>query len=158
MPSSTLRSTLNHDHLIGGHPYNWYDVTQSCYACIEEFTKQLTGSVPQDPQKEAKPSKKAPTLYSTSGLATNGVRPLAPIIPLDKTASKPVASGLNRLEELIKARALNSYPMKVINAVRDKISNNSLMNAAPDAAIRSVFAQGQIVIWAVEGETLLAPF
>lgn len=114
--------------------------------------KQLNDSVPQPisaPNADPKPVD--PILYS------NNLRPLA-LAPIQVQGQKPKESQkvpqkalVARIEELFMKKAINSYPMKVLKAIRDKVSNNSFVTASPDAATRSVFAQSQMIIWAVEG-------
>ena len=71
-----------------------------------------------------------------------------PLIRKRKSGTK------ERIEEILSKSALASYPVKVLKAVRDRFSNNALFSATPDAGIRSVFAESQIIIWAVEGKIL----
>lgn len=137
----------------GGHPHTWNALTNACLTRIETFAKHLNDSV-QPPAataiapKAGHQEKQVPVLYSASKS-----RPLAgpkddqkkPNNMNDQSSKKKI------LESVLSKMALNSYPVKILKAIKDKFSNNALFASAPDAGTRAVFAQSQIIIWAVEG-------
>jgi nucleoporin NDC1 len=148
----------------GGHPHNWNNLSSACLNKIENFVKKLNDSVAA-PVSAApiapKPAAKPPVLYSDI-TSPKSPRPLvAPqlkekIISENNNKIQNVkineAGVQKRIEELLSKSALASYPVKLLKAIRDRFSNNALFSSAPDAGTRSVFAESQIIIWAVEGK------
>jgi len=151
----------------GGHPHNWNNLSSACLNKIENFVKKLNDSVaapaPVAPIAP-KPAAKPPVLYSDI-TSPKSPRPLvAPqlkekIISENNNKIQNVkineAGVQKRIEELLSKSALASYPVKLLKAIRDRFSNNALFSSAPDAGTRSVFAESQIIIWAVEGLSYL---
>ena len=121
-----------------------------CLAKIDDFVKKLNDSSANQQQNSATgtPQENKPILYSASN---NKTRPLA----VKENNNQPSLEKKEKIEDLLQKIALSSYPVKILKALRDKFSNNSLFNSAPDSATRGVFAQSQIVIWAVEGLSFL---
>merc|ERR1719273_2923959 len=175
--SKTKRSEFYTLSQPGGHPHNWNDLSNACLTKIECFVKKLNDSVAVPGQaKESKTDKSnpvsapaPPSLYS-SIQSPKGPRPLvAPALSKEKACNdnnnkiqsekKKQTNALDgvkaRFDEFLSKSPLASYPVKFLKAVRDKFSNNALFSSAPDAGTRSVFAQSQIIIWAVEGLSYL---
>ena len=100
--------------------------------------------------------------FSATPKSPKGPRPLVPPpAPNEKVAENnnkiqtvKTIGFKEHIEEILSKSALASYPVKVLKAVRDRFSNNALFSATPDAGTRSVFAESQIIIWAVEGKLL----
>ena len=57
----------------------------------------------------------------------------------------------NKVDFLAKI-PFGAYPIKMLKTIKEKCSNNVLINSAPDSGVRAVFAKSQIIIWAVEGK------
>ena len=172
--SKTKRSEFYTLSQPGGHPHNWNDLSNACLTKIECFVKKLNDSVAVPVAKESKTEKSntasaPPTLYSkySSAQSPKSPRPLvAPLskekasennnkIQTEKNSSGNALDGVKaRFDEFLSKSPLASYPVKFLKAVRDKFSNNALFSSAPDAGTRSVFAESQIIIWAVEGKLL----
>ena len=99
-------------------------------------------------------------VYSSTVQSPKSPRPLVPPpAPNEKVSDNnnkiqtvKTIGAKERIEEILSKSALASYPVKVLKAVRDRFSNNALFSATPDAGTRSVFAESQIIIWAVEGK------
>ena len=149
----------------GGHPHIWNDLKTACLAKIENFVKKLSDSnaVPSsNPTANLEKNLNNQQLYSGRPLAsavsagkTVGIQNLNSEINNQKAGKEKALNSREKLEEFLAKTALNSYPVKVLKAIKDRFSNNALFNSAPDAAVRSVFAEGQIVIWAIEGKVLI---
>ena len=100
--------------------------------------------------------------FSTTARCPKSPRPLVPppasnekiIDNNNKIQTVKTVGAKERIEEILSKSALASYPVKVLKAVRDRFSNNALFSATPDAGTRSVFAESQIIIWAIEGKLL----
>ena len=140
----------------GGHPHNWKGLKTACLGKIQDFIKQLNESAPQQSApnsitnvQEPKPQ---PVLYSAG-------RNLVPENPY-KPNTMPVNNNLvnndkketqNKVDFLAKI-PFGAYPIKMLKTIKEKCSNNVLINSAPDSGVRAVFAKSQIIIWAVEGK------
>lgn len=138
----------------GGHPHAWNALTNACLTRIETFVKalnesvQATPSAPDTAPKAGHGQSSGPVLYSSQKS-----RPLAgPKDDKKPENKKDPMSKKDILESFVTKMALNSYPVKILKAIKDKFSNNALFASAPDAGTRAVFAQSQIIIWAVEGK------
>jgi nucleoporin NDC1 len=120
--------------------------------------------------EKSNPGSAPPTLYSKYSSAQSPKAPRPLVAPLSKekasennnkiqTVKNSNGNALDgvkaRFDEFLSKSPLASYPVKFLKAVRDKFSNNALFSSAPDAGTRSVFAESQIIIWAVEGLSYL---
>ena len=143
----------------GGHPHNWKGLKKACLDKIQDFIKQLTDSAAPQPVNPAAAicsvqdqKKSQPVLYSHG-------RNLVSETHLSNTNTKVIAQNNNNAtkdlakdsKNLLSKIPFGAYPMKVLKTIKDKCSNNALINSAPDAGVRAVFAKSQIIIWAVEG-------
>lgn len=153
----------------GGHPHNWNMLSKACMSKIASFCQKLNDAAPHGSQlhptaaEPATPSISQTILYSNQGRPLSSqVRPkLGQATASSNNAAAPKESAIKRndigkrIEEYLSKTALYSYPMKILKAIKDKFSNNTLFSSPQDAAIRAVFAQSQIIIWAVEGAVFL---
>jgi len=146
----------------GGHPHNWNSLSNACLTKIENFVKKLNDSVAPPAPPAAKTNDPTPIPHST----LQSPKSPRPLVPPPATSDKisdnnnkiqtvKTIGAKERIEEILSKSALASYPVKVLKAVRDRFSNNALFSATPDAGTRSVFAESQIIIWAVEGLSYL---
>ena len=143
----------------GGHPHNWKGLKKACLDQIQDFIQQLLDSSQSAQPSENKNSagvttaeipKSQPVLYSAG-------RNLA-ISEVTKTNVQPIhqiSNNNNKTGEskdiLSKIPLGGNYLVKILKSIKEKCSNNALINASPDAGVRAVFAKSQVVIWAVEG-------
>jgi len=150
----------------GGHPHNWKGLKKACLDQIQDFIQQLLDSSQAAQPSENKNSagvttaeipKSQPVLYSAG-------RNLA-ISEVTKTNVQPIhqiSNNNNKTGEskdiLSKIPLGGNYLVKILKSIKEKCSNNALINASPDAGVRAVFAKSQVVIWAVEGLSHLISF